>query len=83
MSIGLDAAKLTNIFHEEYRDWSSTLESEKEKTAKYLIGIGVPEQDTNVQAMLQMRWEASVRSLIATLLANNAQIETDLIARNS
>jgi hypothetical protein len=81
MSIGLDRTKLAQIFHEAYRDWSVKLENEQLKTTKELMEIGIPEQDARVQAMLQKRWEASVRALLATLEANNLQIEIDLNAR--
>ena len=82
MAIGLNADQLSTIFNETYRDWSKKLEDVRMKMADDYLKMGIPEKDANIQSMLQIRWEASARAMIATFLANNAQIEADWTARS-
>ena len=80
MTIGLNADQLSTIFNERYREWSRKLEIDRIKSARELMGKGIPERDADIQTMLQVRWEATARANLETFLANNAQIEIDLKA---
>jgi len=79
MTIGLNADQLSTVYNEIYREWTRKLETERIKMARDFIKMGIPEKDADIQAGLQVRWEATSRATIATFVANNLQIEVDLI----